>query len=153
MSTKYYTLISYLESEDAYIDRCGDFNSGKPSEMTIKSYSVAEYDLLVNDFAQLRLLSDKNYRETHLLFDGIDSDYITNNISEEDALRVDEERRQLDILVDQKYLELKEEQEKKETEAKQKALALKKIQDSLAEEKIRQAELQKLAALQAKYKR
>lgn len=153
MTTKYYTLISYLESEDGYIDRCGDFNSGTPSEMTIKCYSSAEYEQLVHDFAHLKLLSDKNYRDIRLLIDGIDSDYIVNNISPEDEKRVDEERLKLDHLVELKYLELKNEQAKKDEEAKQKAIALQKMKEQEAKKKLREAELQQLAILQAKYQR
>lgn len=121
--------------------------------MTIKCYSSAEYEQLVHDFAHLKLLSDKNYRDIRLLIDGIDSDYIVNNISPEDEKRVDEERLKLDHLVELKYLELKNEQAKKDEEAKQKAIALQKMKEQEAKKKLREAELQQLAILQAKYQR
>lgn len=151
--TTIYTLISYREAEDGYTDRCGDYVSGTPSELFMKSYHVSEFEQLINDYAQQKFYSEEYYREITVLLDGIDTDNppFKLNMEDETMISYEEERSSIEEKAYKKYLILLDEKRQKEDEAKQKAIQLKIEKENAIKLKIQEDELKQLKKLQEKY--
>lgn len=149
--TKFYTLISYLEGESGYHDRCGDYISGEDSEMTIETYHSSQMDELINNYAQLKIKSDESHREITLLLDGVDTYNFPEGLSDDEEQALTVEREQIENLVYEKYEQLHNEKKQREEIKKQTELQLKLKKERDEKERVKQLELMQLAQLQAKY--
>ncbi len=144
--THIYTLIAYTAGESGWIDRCGDFNHGKDSELTIHYFNE------IKDIGKwwARSQFEDSNREHTILINGVDI-YDGCSIPNEQLSTYQSIYDEIDDIRFNEYQALKKireeailaEQVKKKQEEE---LKLKKAQEKLeAEEK------QQLATLIAKY--
>lgn len=149
--TKYYTLISYITGEEGYHDRCGDYVPGEESEMTITTYSQANFEQFIKDNAKAQMKKVKSNHEITILIDGLNPYNVPHDISDEEELHLEITIKKIEGLTYTEFLILEAEQKKKDEAIKQQGLERKLQQERLARQAIVDAELKQLAALQAKY--
>lgn len=140
-----YTLISYTPGESGWHDRCGDWISGKDSELQIHYFNDAKEAGKALGYAHFNNWEGENT----LLINGIDPDDCDCIISEEEAKKLEEHYSEiLDIASDTRSL-LEEEKKKRlaEQELKRKQEEeQKKLEQQLRIEAKEKAELAKLLA-------
>jgi hypothetical protein len=147
MKQNIYTLITYIPGEEGWHDRCGDYNSGKESELKIQYFTDTKS---AGDAMGENKFNNEDTEFT-ILINGLNEDEYHDFLSKEELLYIDEESDLIRDISDKKYEELKKIQIQKDT-----AIKLKKEQeDSLKKQKERerfeQIERAQLAQLQAKY--
>lgn len=147
MKPTLYTIIAYVPDQQGFIDRCGDFNTGEPSELTI-SYFI-DKNLVSECYGQAKF---QNYdTEITILINGMNPDEYHDFLNDEEKKDLACEVEEIENLGYKKYEELKEEKRLKDEAAQ-----LKKQQEAEAKrrkekEQLEQAERTQLAQLIAKY--
>lgn len=141
-----YTLIKYVPGEDGWFDRCGDYNSGKDSELEITYYRNKQD--IAKDAAKSTFKNQD--LEITILINGIDIDNSPDDITEEEFNYLIKERDSIEGIQQNIMAELKKEEEiiLAAKKAKLEEARLKKLQE---QQRIEAMEKQQLAKLMAKY--
>jgi hypothetical protein len=147
MKQTIYTLISYIPGEEGGRDRCGDYYSGKESNLKVQSFM--DQQSIGEAMAYAKFEDDDT--EFTILVNGLNEDESYDFLTEDDQWELEKtcsdirdlSYRKLEELQQIKLQQLADAKLKKEQQA---ALALKQQQ-----ERIEQAERAQLAQLQAKY--
>lgn len=144
-----YTLIVYLPGEESWLDRCGDYNGGRESELNL---SVLTDKLAVADVIAKAKFSNSDNQIT-LLINGlnIDNQYCADILSDADFFKLEKESDE--IWKESEALVLLLVQEEKDRLDKERLL--KEAEEAARKEKvmkdIENKERAELAKLMAKY--
>lgn len=146
MANDVFTLITYVESEMSWIDRCGDFQEGESSFHEVISFSDVES--VANHWAKQMLKFEKRNCEVTLLINGYDFNSMSkgdvdNELFEKlESIFFDIDNMQFEI-----YQKLKEEKRKElelAAEKKKQEQELARLRAKKAEEDAERAQLAKL---------
>lgn len=149
MNKKLYTLIVYTPGEEGWHDRCGDYHSGKESELNITYYTENEKDDLARVYGRSKL--EKTDSEINLLINGHNPNEPHDSLSKEVENELESELNHIESLADEYYYKHKAEKEKREEAEKQRKLQ--EQESIILREKKRQEDVEKaeFTRLQAKY--
>lgn len=147
MSKTIYTLISYTPGEDGWHDRCGDYHSGKDSELKVQYFS--DIESAGEAMGQNRFENEDT--EFTILINGIDEDNYEDFLSKEEGEELYYTSDKIRDISHEKFDQLKKAKAQKEAEAKLKKEQEEALKKQKEKERIENAERAQLAQLQAKY--
>lgn len=147
MKQTIYTVIAYVAGEEGYRDRCGDYISGKESEMKAHYFTDIE---TAGVFMGETQFNDTDTEFT-ILVNGLNEDEYHDFLSNDEQFDLEEVSQKIRDISKVKFDELKAIKLAQEEAAK-----LKKAQEAefigrTEKERLEQAERAQLAQLQAKY--
>lgn len=148
MKQTIYTLIAYIPGEEGWHDRCGDYHSGKESEIKIQYFTDIQS---AGEFMGKSRFEDDDTDFT-VLINGLNEDESHEFLSSEEQKELEYVSEQIRDISYEKYEELKKIKLQKEEELKIKKAQEESFKKQREKERIEQIERAQLAQLQAKYK-
>lgn len=147
MKLPIYTIISYIAGEQGWHDRCGDYQKGRDSFMTIQYFT--DIRLAGQTMGEAKF-SDPDTEFT-ILVNGLNEDQYYGFLSDEDKNYIEDSSEQIREVCDEKISELQSIKLQKDIEEKLRKEQAKLIMAQKEKDRIEQAERMQLAQLQAKY--
>ncbi len=145
MNKTIYTLITYTPGESGWYDRCGDWISGRDSELEIHYFNDKQEVGEALGYAQF----NNSEGENTLLINGLNPNDCNCILPENEAKKLEDEFFEIDQVAFNKRQELEESKKKRIEEEKlrkQQEEDRKKLQEKLRIEAAEKAELAKLLA-------